>query len=317
MPLNPALIVNQSVPLRRTQSAVSKLLLHVQHIGVITQHVHRTSVAELPGCKVGDTGLLAQLFKLLPDTPSSQPGPAPTAVTNEQGINFGWQWQTGAGFKPAAEIFSRVLSKDNRPFSMGLGTPDKSRTVVFPEREVINTQRGQFTDPTAGVQCQGPQGQGPDIEPPAFALIGFLDEVAKEPVQFRLAGCAGNKLGLGRRFGVLNRVGCKPTAFDQPGQPDFKTFVVGKYAAFLEAAPLTVVEKTVDVFGRGRPGIGTNVSTEEAENALITLESFQRLAGFGLQELLNGPIQGAGVVKLNQFQGRFSHHKRFAVPLGD
>lgn len=315
MPLASALIINPQITASRRGIAVSHLPLNIKEIRVIPYRVHRIRISELMRCQVSYSGPLAQLPQILPHTPGSEASPLATTIGNKQRIQGRGQRQRGAGFKPVFNFFSGFPVENNDPVLMGLSTSNECGPMAFLNRNILNRKPSQFANPQAGIQRQRPQRQGPHIKPVTFAFTGPrllapgpLLQVAKQLLQLLTPRRAGQQFGMGRLFGKLDRIRRQLAALVEPGEPDFKRLIVTFNARFLEAAPFAIVEKCVNAFRRGRPAV-VGEGAELVERGFVVEDGLFGFARFGRQEIGNGPVHKAGVIRLNQFQvaGRISH----------
>lgn len=299
MALASALIINSQVPGSRRGISVSHLPLNIQQIGVVPDAINRIGVPELMWRQMANLGPLAQLAQILPHSPGGEAAPATPAMRDKQGIEGRWQGQIRAHLKPVFNVLCGLFMKDNGSILMRFPAPDEGRPMAFVNKNITGTQRSQFANPQPRIQRQRPQRQAAHVKPVTPAFIGGGLKVAKELLQFLTPRRAGQYFGMGRLFGKLDGVERQPSTFIEPGEPDFKRLVIAFDARFFEAAPLAIIKESVNGFRCGWPAVAGEVA-KLVERGFVIKDGLFSLAGFGVQEVLNGPIKGIGVIKLNK-----------------
>lgn len=309
MTLGSTFVINFQVSRSSGNIGMTQLTLDIKQIRPIANRFNRITRPELMRRQVRYPGPLAILPQVLPHTPGSQAAPFAPCASHKQRIQAGRQREGGAGFKPTLDIPARRFAEYDNPVLMSFIAADKGASMPLFNRDIPGSKCGKFANSTAGIEGKAPQRQGANVEPMAVAFIGSGFKVIEKSLQFGASWSAGQELWSGRLFGKLNRIRRQLAPFVKPGQPDFKGFVIALYAAFFQATLFTVEQEGVNRFGRGWEAVAS-VGAELVKRRLVKKNGFWRFAGFGLQELLNSPINGSEAVRLDKYQefsGRAGH----------
>lgn len=299
MSFSPPFIINPQIAASRRGISMPHLPLHVQQIGVVPNRVHRIRIAELMRRQMADFSPLAQLAQILPHSPSGEASPLAPAMGDKQGIKSGRQGQIRAHFEPVFNILCGFPVENNDPVLMGLSTSNERGPMAFLDCNILNGKLSQFANSQPGIQRQRPQRQAAHVKPVTFSFIGCGFQVAKELLQFLTPRRAGQQFGVRWLLGKFDGVGRQLAAFIEPRQPNLDGLVIAFDTAFFEAAAFAIVEKCVNAFWGWRPLVAGE-GTELMERGFVIKDGLFGLAGFGVQEIGNGPIKGIGVIKLNK-----------------